>query len=990
MPFFGNTSWTEGRYTWRHNQALRILAAALEEGRKKASSNGVQNQSFIPFVKEGQKAAPANRRRVTTAKEWLAARKDWMATGEDQLATGKDQRQRGETCTGDKGSVAQLVGLQQAVTQHITTSRQRKKQPVGSARAGMEDEPVGTDRMETTRVRSGLQTAIDKRKVVMRTCSCGWKKDTTYRGLRIHQGKTNCQGKRQHTRTVSTGQTEEDMGQVSTHRTQDLTSEAPSQGSISTPLVSAVEVRERTVPEPRVEPVSQQEVVAGATPSPQEPAPERREKVKWPRANNKEEWEKLDDDLHQILEQGLKGDVERKLNQFGNLVYSYCSERFGTYKKEGKEAREKQTSRREREIATLVRRRRQLRKRWRKAKQEEKEGLEPWSELETAIKKARAGSAPGPNGVSYQIYKKCPKVGRLLWKLFRVAWKKQCIPSAWRRAGGVLIPKEKVSTDIKQFRNISLLNVEGKLFFSILTKRMITYLLANNYIDTEVQKAGVPGFPGCIEHASTIWQQIQMARRQKEDLHVVWLDLTNAYGAVPHSVIHYALNFFWVPETIRTMIQNYFQDFREPVKSLGRLYTCDIADTKRGQELVKQAVEGLRAIDKCELPGKLKVWCLQKEYKLEKVRTALELKWSQDNAVRAAYRGQKTGRKWNPDGVIDQAVSRLKHRDIVGAVQQGRFGLGWGERTLRWDKATQREKKQLVVDEVKRMMEEERKVKVVGQHQQGAWINWESTVDRKLTWKNMWDKPDHRLSFLIRAAYDILPCPRNLSRWYSKEESCDLCGAKKANLKHILSACTTSLKQGRYTWRHNQALRILAAALEEGRKKASSNGVQNQSFIPFVKEGQKAAPANRRRGEGLMSKGGWEMTVDLDTRLTFPRTICETTLRPDIVLWSPTQRTVVIVELTVPWEENVQAAFERKKLKYQDLVQQCVENSWRALLYPVEVGCRGFVGTSITRLCRELSLSHKQLVKALSEEVERCSFWLWVKRKDQQWGTKEK
>ncbi|XP_078585788.1 uncharacterized protein LOC144867609 [Branchiostoma floridae x Branchiostoma japonicum] len=196
-------------------------------------------------------------------------------------------------------------------------------------------------------------------------------------------------------------------------------------------------------------------------------------------------------------------------------------------------------------------------------------------------------------------------------------------------------------------------------------------------------------------------------------------------------------------------------------------------------------------------------------------------------------------------------------------------------------------------------------------------------------------------------------------------------------------------QMGRYTWRHNQALRILAAALEEGRKKASSNRVQNQSFIPFVKEGQKAVPANRSRGEGLMSKGGWEMTVDLDTRLTFPRTICETTLRPDIVLWSPTQRTVVIVELTVPWEENVQAAFERKKLKYQDLVQQCVENSWRALLYPVEVGCRGFVGTSITRLCRELSLSHKQLVKALSEEVERCSFWLWVKRKDQKWGTKE-
>ncbi|KAI8516506.1 hypothetical protein Bbelb_050870 [Branchiostoma belcheri] len=53
--------------------------------------------------------------------------------------------------------------------------------------------------------------------------------------------------------------------------------------------------------------------------------------------------------------------------------------------------------------------------------------------------------------------------------------------------------------------------------------------------------------------------------------------------------------------------------------------------------------------------------------------------------------------------------------------------------------------------------------------------------------------------------------------------------------------------------------------------------------------------------------------------------ICETTLRHDMVLWSSSLKTVVIVELTVPWEDNIELAFERKKLKYQDLVQQCRE-----------------------------------------------------------------
>jgi len=42
---------------------------------------------------------------------------------------------------------------------------------------------------------------------------------------------------------------------------------------------------------------------------------------------------------------------------------------------------------------------------------------------------------------------------------------KQVVPRAWCRAGGVFIPKEKDATSISQFYPISLLNVEGKIFF---------------------------------------------------------------------------------------------------------------------------------------------------------------------------------------------------------------------------------------------------------------------------------------------------------------------------------------------------------------------------------------------------------------------------------------------------------------------------------------------------------------------------------------------
>ena len=50
---------------------------------------------------------------------------------------------------------------------------------------------------------------------------------------------------------------------------------------------------------------------------------------------------------------------------------------------------------------------------------------------------------------------------------------------------------------------------------------------------------------------------------------------------------------------------------QELVKSLGRWYDSSMKDTTRGLEIVEPATEGLLAINRCGLQGKLKVWCLQ-------------------------------------------------------------------------------------------------------------------------------------------------------------------------------------------------------------------------------------------------------------------------------------------------------------------------------------------------------------------------------------------
>ena len=109
----------------------------------------------------------------------------------------------------------------------------------------------------------------------------------------------------------------------------------------------------------------------------------------------------------------------------------------------------------------------------------------------SVIKKARSASAPGANGVSFKVFKNCPQLVRKLWKLLCIAWNNEIIVPSWNKAEGIYLPKEEKSVGIGAFRPISLLNVDGKVFFGVIASRLTKYLINNGYIDRSVQRAGI-------------------------------------------------------------------------------------------------------------------------------------------------------------------------------------------------------------------------------------------------------------------------------------------------------------------------------------------------------------------------------------------------------------------------------------------------------------------------------------------------------------------
>ena len=166
------------------------------------------------------------------------------------------------------------------------------------------------------------------------------------------------------------------------------------------------------------------------------------------------------------------------------------------------------------------------------------------------------------------------------------------------------------------------------------------------------------------------------------------------------------------------------------------------------------------------------------------------------------------------------------------------------------------------------------------------------------------------------------------------------------SLEHILSCHPRALEEGRYHWRHDQVLQVIAEATSSG---ISTSKQPTRQSIAFVRAGEKPQQLRSQTGGLLATARNRKLKVDLGRQLKFPENIAVNTLRPDMVLVSEATRQVVVLELTVPGEDQMEEASERKRAKYEELAGECRSRGWRTQCNPIEVGCRGFVGQSLIR-----------------------------------------
>jgi len=149
-----------------------------------------------------------------------------------------------------------------------------------------------------------------------------------------------------------------------------------------------------------------------------------------------------------------------------------------------------------------------------------------YAEIAAIIKKARAGSSACPlDQISVITLKKCPILRTILHNIIAGCWQYQYTPKAWRVGVTILLYKKGDPTQVENFRPITLQSVPYKIFASFIRNRLQSFLDANKYHNSRIQKGFAHGQDGVLEHTEMLDFMMKDAKKTHRSYFVVLLDL---------------------------------------------------------------------------------------------------------------------------------------------------------------------------------------------------------------------------------------------------------------------------------------------------------------------------------------------------------------------------------------------------------------------------------------------------------------------------------
>jgi hypothetical protein len=386
--------------------------------------------------------------------------------------------------------------------------------------------------------------------------------------------------------------------------------------------------------------------------------------------------------------------------------------------------------------------------------------------------------------------------------------------------------------------------------------------------------------------------------------------------------------------------------------------------------------------------------------KLHLVQNSSDLCTKSVSSVVAVKSHSRSATSWNPSLALAKFESQLVFEAKFGGRKLGKFGLGYDKRKRNFSEASLKQKREMVLRYLEAENSHQILVGLYGLALSGNFTKWDESMNSCRNWHtSIFGMQEETLAFALNAQTLTLADPSNLRRWgIIRIAICPLCGKLNATSKHILSGCIISLNSGRYKWRHDNVLKMmyphLAKLCQIFNKQVKQSGINhNFKSIVFVKEGEKGRPKAKQAKplSGLLALAfDWQLLIDDVTgKISLPSAVgFDSSDRPDIIIFSISQKIIIWAELTVPLEENIMNARLRKTAKYQKLAVALRLQGWKVYDFTIEVGSIGYVSQSFGYFLRKLPISSSE-VKKIEKEASlvalRSSYFIWSSRLFSDW-----
>ena len=121
----------------------------------------------------------------------------------------------------------------------------------------------------------------------------------------------------------------------------------------------------------------------------------------------------------------------------------------------------------------------------------------------------------------------------------------------------------------------------------------------------------------------------------------------------------------------------------------------------------------------------------------------------------------------------------------------------------------------------------------------------------------------------------------------------------------------------------------------------------------------------------------------------FPSDILATSQLPDGIIWSRTAKVIVLLELSVSWEEVMVQAHTYKTERYDQLEASLTAAGWRVHRFAFEVGSRGYLSSTTSTMLRAFGLSRREtktIRDVLSTTSLLCSYVFYRASRCMDWA----